>query len=182
MSKAKTFRYSCLSFVAGVGAASFLQVAVIYLFSAMAAFFVFAIIMRNKPTRRTVFLLSAFFLFGLWRLGISQPLYNENFIGYYNGKQVILKGQVAKEPLLGKSQQIALSVYEINGLKKEARGRVLLINPSYPRYHYGDNLEVECELKKPEPIEGFAYDRYLARYGVYSTCVYPKINVVCEKC
>src|SRR3989304_3807273 len=58
------------------------------------------------------------------------------------------------------------------------RGRILIIARFYPEYHYGDLLEIECKLKKPEPFEGFQYDKYLSRYGIYSTCSFPKIALL----
>ncbi|NIP32645.1 ComEC/Rec2 family competence protein, partial [Candidatus Saccharibacteria bacterium] len=42
----------------------------------------------------------------------------------------------------------------------------------FPEFGYGDLIEVECKIKKPELISDFRYDRYLAKDGIYSLC-YP---------
>ena len=59
-------------------------------------------------------------------------------------------------------------------------GRILITARFYPEYHYGDNLEIECKLKKPEPFEGFEYDKYLSRYDIYSLCAFPIITLLEE--
>ena len=48
----------------------------------------------------------------------------------------------------------------------------------YPRYDYGDELEINCRLNKPEPSEDFRYDMYLARYGVFAECQNPTIKKI----
>ena len=48
----------------------------------------------------------------------------------------------------------------------------------YPEYHYGDLISVYCQLKAPEPFNGFAYDRYLAKSEIYSQCSYPKVKLI----
>ncbi len=46
----------------------------------------------------------------------------------------------------------------------------------YPKYEYGDKLKINCELITPEKFNGFSYDRYLARYNIYSVCYYPSLS------
>ena len=46
----------------------------------------------------------------------------------------------------------------------------------YPRFSYGDVVGVSCKIKKPEPIEEFRYDMYLARFGVSATCNHADIQ------
>lgn len=50
----------------------------------------------------------------------------------------------------------------------EFEGRVLVIGNRYPRYFYGECFKVAGFQQKPEIFEGFAYDKYLARYDLYS--------------
>ncbi len=47
-------------------------------------------------------------------------------------------------------------------------GKVLVTGSRYPVYDYGDCLLMKGKLQLPEDIEGFAYDKYLSRYGVYA--------------
>ena len=47
---------------------------------------------------------------------------------------------------------------------------VLATVPRYPQWHYGDRVRLSCTPERPEPFDGFAYDRYLAAKGIYWTC------------
>lgn len=58
---------------------------------------------------------------------------------------------------------------------QKVSGNILVTNYLYPEYKYGDYLQIKCNLQKPENVNGFAYDNYLARYNIYSICYYPKI-------
>ena len=46
-------------------------------------------------------------------------------------------------------------------------GKILVNADRYPVYKLGDCLEISGYVERPEQIENFAYDKYLARYGVY---------------
>jgi competence protein ComEC len=49
-------------------------------------------------------------------------------------------------------------------------GRLLIKTNLYPEYKYGDLIRITCGIQTPEPIEDFSYDKYLARYDIYSVC------------
>ena len=59
-------------------------------------------------------------------------------------------------------------------------GKVLVKNRLYPVFDYGDKLSVNCKLMTPENPPGsvFHYDKYLARYGIWSVCGYPDIKKI----
>ncbi len=57
-------------------------------------------------------------------------------------------------------------------------GKVYIKTGMYPTYSYGDRLSVTCTLHKPEAFETFAFDKYLARYGVLSICSQAKIKII----
>jgi len=61
-------------------------------------------------------------------------------------------------------------------------GNVLLNASRYPVFEYGDVLRVRGEVKAPEPVEDFAYDKYLARYGIYSVVDRPIVEKVGDGC
>lgn len=117
----------------------------------------------------------------------------------YNGQEVELTGIVAHEPdLSADSQKLTVKVQELkvggqgsnvncqmsNACPEVAlgdrgiKGQVLVKTGLYPRYDYGDQLQISCQLKAPEPIEDFAYDKYLQRYGIYSLCYQSKIKML----
>lgn len=59
-------------------------------------------------------------------------------------------------------------------------GLILLNTGLYPRYHYAQTLKIKCKLTKPQPIEDFAYDEYLALKGIYTLCSFPHIEILPE--
>jgi competence protein ComEC len=48
----------------------------------------------------------------------------------------------------------------------------------YPAYSYGDEPLINGKLETPQAIEDFDYQGYLANHGIYSTMLFPKIEVV----
>ncbi len=53
---------------------------------------------------------------------------------------------------------------------KYNQNKYYLKSTLYPRYDYGDELEISCELNKPEASDDFRYDMYLVRLGVFAEC------------
>ena len=61
---------------------------------------------------------------------------------------------------------------------QEVSGTVLLFVPRYSVYRYGDVLRVRGKLETPPRLDDFDYKEYLARQGIYSTMLYPKIEIL----
>jgi len=101
------------------------------------------------------------------------PKAQKNDIWFYNNQKINFQGIIVK-PVDTRINNIKLTVDAVDNFQ----GRVLVSTNLYPEYNYGDLLEITCNLKKPEPFEGFAYDRYLAKDKIYSVCYYPKINLI----
>lgn len=53
-------------------------------------------------------------------------------------------------------------------------GKLLVWVPLYPEISYGDALVFNCQVERPEPFEGFAYDKYLATKDIYAVCYQPQ--------
>ncbi|MEI6597350.1 MAG: ComEC/Rec2 family competence protein [bacterium] len=187
--KSKIFLIACLVFIFGIALASFLPVKIlnfnIELFSAGIFFLILTVLFwrKEKTGFRPVFLLFLFFtilFFSLWRYGDKLPLNTPDKIWYYNGQAVIIRGFIADEPdIRDTSQKLEIAVDKINDLPDRLiSGKILVTTDLYPEYKYGDLLEIECKLKRPEEYKEFAYDRYLARYEIYSVCYYPSLKVI----
>ncbi|NMC51506.1 ComEC family competence protein [Candidatus Kuenenbacteria bacterium] len=168
---------ACLLFIGGLG---FIQ-----LFSfGFDAFYIFLILLflvvlsiafwQNKKLK-IVALLAAFFVLGVWRYQISQPIINDGHVAFYNDNQKIsLAGQIVAEPD-ERENGTKLTVGHLVGNNKESlRGKILLSAENYPAYQYGDWLKFECQLKTPEKIEDFDYGKYLGVKGIYSLCYQPE--------
>lgn len=179
-SKSKIFLIACLVFISGIAAASFLPLKYlsreIWWFAA--AVFFLALTVWFWP--RKVFLSAAVLFFALWRYSLSLPADAPDKIWHYNGRIVKVLGYVGDEPDVREAnQKLKINAEKLsfsNGSSVSVNGKILATADLYPEYKYGDELELDCELEQPEEINGFAYDRYLARYDIYSVCYYPKAN------
>ncbi len=179
-SKARTFLFCCLAFIVGVGLASFLPSQwlknEIYLFMATVSWTVFLFLFWAHNKIRIVALICIFLFLGLWQYAVRLPDSTPNKIWHYNGQTATITGIVSNEPdIRQKNIKIEVKINKLEGVDREVKGKILITTNLYPVYYYGDKLEITGKLQVPEQFQGFAYDRYLARYDIYSVCYYPKI-------
>jgi len=111
----------------------------------------------------------------------SLPPDDASYLRFYNNETVEIKGIVDTAPdVRDKSTHLRLSATEIK-LDKEwhqVSGTTLLFVPRYPTYSYGDVLLVTGKLETPPQLNDFDYEGYLAHQGIYSTMLYPEIEVL----
>lgn len=69
-------------------------------------------------------------------------------------------------------QQTILS--HVSVADESVSGKILVRFPLFPKLSYKDRVVFSCLLKKPEPFQGFAYDRQLAARGVMAVCSFPE--------
>ena len=180
-SKSKIFLYCCLSFVFGIAIASFLPLQYLqfdlWFFSISLGFLIISILFWQNKKIRLIFLLGLFLVFGLWRYSINIPKNTSDKIWFYNGQTVTLEGVVVDEPDI-RQRNVKLEVKSKKVEGKDVNGKLLITTNLYPEYNYGDKLEINCNLQTPKQFQGFAYDRYLARFDIYSVCYYPQIKLI----
>lgn len=88
-------------------------------------------------------------------------------------RAVRVEGVVSSEVIeKAKAQQVTIDQVQI--AERDALGKVLVWVPKYPEVSFGDTLAFQCELERPEPFDGFRYDRYLASRGVLTVCWSPE--------
>jgi len=157
-----------------------IQIDFLYVYSTLFAAIFFLIIFWKQNTLR---FLSFFFLaciFGILRYQIAFPLSSHD-VSRYNGREMELVGYVSAEPdvrMDGVRYIVAVNKQVTISNTQNLSGRVYVKSGLYPRYSYGDKLQLVCQLEAPEPVEDFAYDKYLARYGVFSICSGAKIDKI----
>lgn len=187
LSKSKYVLLACLVFILSIAVASFLPLKYltheIWWFSAAIFFLALAILFwPNK-----IFLLAAVMFLAFWRFGFSLPESTPDKIWHYNlpdgqasGVNLTVRGYVSNEPDIRETnQKLEIAAVAVNQAPGEKiSGKILATTNLFPEYKYGNELELECELKRPEVYEGFAYDRYLARHDIYSVCYYPKVKIL----
>ncbi|PIR13017.1 hypothetical protein COV49_03575 [Candidatus Falkowbacteria bacterium CG11_big_fil_rev_8_21_14_0_20_39_10] len=190
LSRSKTFFFCCLIFILGIALVSFapvkyIQNGLVWFIGLVSSGVILILFWKNKKIRLTA-LLGLFLFFGLWRYSISIPKNYPDKIWHYNGQVVNLTGYVSNEPdTRERSQKLEIKINSAGTQNfappQNVTGKILATTNIYPEYNYGDELEINCQLQSPEEFSGFAYDRYLARYNIYSVCYYPKIKKIDEK-
>jgi len=133
------------------------------------------------PQQRKIIILAAVclisFFGGAFCYQASLPPQDESHLQFYNGQEVEIKGVINADPeVRDKTTHIRLSASQLNG--DEVSGDALLFVPRYPAYEYGDVLQVKGKLEIPPQLDDFDYRDYLAHQGIYSTMLYPDIEVL----
>lgn len=186
ISNSKVFLFSCVAFILGVGLSSFLPQINSYefiLFSLCVFTAVLSILFWKKRFFRILILISLFLFLGLWRYAFDLNVFDNSDISFYNGKNIEYYGKICENPEISDKQKIVLcsDSVKINGLKKQVKGRVLIYLKRFPEYQYADKLKVVGQLDRAEEFNDFAFDRYLARYDIFSVSYYPEIKKIESK-
>jgi len=120
------------------------------------------------------------FLLAIFRAQIDEVHINDQHIAFYNEKNVVFQGVIRDEvERKADKQKFVVQVDSTQG--HFSKGRVLVSAELYPEYFYGDQVQIFCELKTPEPIEDFEYDKYLARKKIFSLCYRPQARVLARE-
>lgn len=184
-SKSKKFLGLCFCFLGGVAYASLNEhtFSKWYLLSVCVVLVVSAIVWKSsKPTRFIVYSI-LFILLGIFRYQVAFPENSGEHIHSYAGNKMRFSGFVSSEPdvrLDGVRYRVRVKSFLDNN--KKIQGEVYLRSGLYPRYDYGDELEIACEIEEPKAIEdtetgtNFRYDRYLSRMNIYAICSNPEIK------
>ena len=169
--KSQIIFFACLSFIVGVALANWLALSVSWLL-VLATLIILSMVIIKKT--RLIGLLILFCLLGLLRYQLYLPKVNENHVAFYNDQKVAFSGVIVDVDERLDHVKLTVASHTLKSSAKvgeeEIKGKVLIKAPLFPQYDYGDQVEVTCKLKKPEPIEDFRYDKYLSRYGIYSVC------------
>jgi len=181
MSLSKIFLFSCLAFIIGVFLGLITQNAQLILLGVL---FLISFIssLAFKKLRWLIVFCLIFFIFGFLRADFSQAKIADNELQNFNGQEIVLDGIVVKEPeITQKNQKLVIEVQKISGGRSSVSspfigsGKVLVYTSFYPKYQYGDELQIKGMLEKPPMINDFDYKQYLAQKGIYSIMFSPEI-------
>lgn len=138
-----------------------------------------AVVFWHWPLARLILGGGFCFLLGIGRFLVTIPdCADPNQLCFYNNQQAItFRGWISAAP----DRRLADTRYTITATDMAAEpsgdssglsGKVLVVSRPYPEYHYGDEVEMICSLRKPANKEGgtFHYDKYLASRGIWSLC------------
>jgi len=185
-SKSKLFLFFSTLFIISIGIASFLPQNIveenILFFGGLIFSLVLLVLFYKNKYLKFLSLVGLFLFLAFWRYSISIPINSPEKIWHYNGQEITFQGVVNKEPDVRQdNQKLEIKVNNVemkNFPFLQVEGKVLVTTSLYPKYNYGDNLIITCNLQAPEKFNGFSYDRYLARYDIYSVCYYGKIEIL----
>ncbi len=121
------------------------------------------------------------FFGGAFHFQSSLPPNDESHLRFYNNETAQIKGIINTDPDVGdRATQLRFKASEIklDSEWHEIQGDALLFVPRYPTYSYGDVLLISGELETPPQLDDFDYKDYLAHQGIYSTMLYPKIEIL----
>ena len=175
------FRYFLLCFLTGILIRSFIEIDVFRLYVAILILVIATYLCWKKPYLRWLLLGGFFVITGIIRYQLSLPAASPTTVWFYANQTVTLQGIVAAEPDV-RIDHVKLTV-QATQLQRQERlqavhGKVLVSVSLYPRYRYGDLLQLSCRLRAPEAFSGFAYDRYLAKSSIYALCSYPRVTLI----
>jgi competence protein ComEC len=178
-SKSKTFLTFCFCFLTGIVIGSIYnkRIDFVYLYLSLFVFTTLFIIAYKNKTSMFIVVCSLIVAAGFFRYSFAlAPAEFE----LPKGKQVFT-AYVATEPDVRQDsvRYIVQLLTHNSELQTQLTNKKIYFKAGlYPRYQYGDVLEVECPLIKPKAFDGFRYDMYLAKFGVFAICQSPKITKV----
>jgi competence protein ComEC len=124
-------------------------------------------------------------LFGAGRFLLAEVVLEDD-VRWLNGKGQLEVVVCVSEEVDVRADRVKYTVSGVSGgeggVGAKFEGKVLLNANRYPVYEYGDVLRVYGEFEVPEAIEDFEYDKYLARYGIFSVVNRPVLEKVGEGC
>ena len=174
MRKSKVFFWLLVSFIFGIAVSSFVffQLSLVYIFF-IGGIFLLAIFPRG----------SLFFWLGLFVI-----IFNLGIIRYQNKTQnlnisfdkqeAVFEGVVKKRPSvrLNNTQLIMGELsFQQPKISVNKDFKILVFAHHYPEYQYGDKLLVEARLSRPQKLEEFDYQAYLAKDDIYLLGFNPSI-------
>ncbi len=119
---------------------------------------------------------------GIFYFQSSAPQINENALQFYNDqKPVTFKGLINTDPEISDKTihlQVSATDIKLDTKWQEVSGTTLIFVPRYSTYKYGDVLMITGTLETPHQFDDFDYQTYLAHQEIYSTMLYPEIEIL----
>lgn len=100
-------------------------------------------------------------------------------ISFHSAGDVTFRGVVIDDPkITTESIKFTVRVGKIVDSDQPVSGKVLITTRKYPAYYYGNEIEMNGNLKPTDSTTSYA--KYLSRFGVYATIDYPEIKLISE--
>ena len=134
-----------------------------------------------------IFVLFLFsFGIGLLRYDISLLNDGDETLEKHIGENIMLRGVVSEEPDERENNtllSVSIKSFFDKNIQKEINTKMLIIAPLFPKFQYGDKLEILGTLKKPENFSNsngrlFDYVSYLKKDKIFYQMFQPNIKYI----
>jgi len=125
---------------------------------------------------------------GFGRARLAEHHVAPDKIDFYNGQTVEIEGVINEVDVRRDKAKYTLKIDHLTPVGSQAlaslrgnrghNGDLLISLDKYPQYHYGDRLKIHGKLEAPGTFDGFSYENYLSRFGIYSVMNRPWVTVV----
>jgi competence protein ComEC len=185
MSKSKIFLFLCAFFIGGIFISSFFRFPRLLWLGFLAIGILLSFVLSEYKKTVVIGLCIVSFLFGVFRYQTAELKAEGSEIKEYNDteKELVVWGVVSAEPEVKENsiKYVIKTDFLDDGQKEAATsGNLLVVSGKYPEYHYCDRLKITGELESPVEIDGFDYEGYLKKEGIYSTVGFSKIELVAK--
>lgn len=177
MTSSKILFYFCLSFIGGIFLNSFLLgflqgTRETLLLPGLILGLIFISVFWKYKNLVVCGFCILFLVLGILRYQSVESRINNNELRKLNDldQNITLVGIIIDEPDI-REKSIKLTVSTSNT-------KVLVTTWRYPEYRYGDKLKIVGLLETPPVFEGFNYQNYLKKDGIYSVMSFPKIELI----
>lgn len=134
--------------------------------------FALVVLLKNKAQRFLLTIIAIFF-FALFRFTSAIIPSSIPTVADVESSATRVSGIVSSEvERRVTTQRVVLD--QVTLADEPRTGKLLVWVPLYPEISYGETLVFNCRIEKPEPIEGFAYDAFLAGQGILAVCMRPE--------
>jgi competence protein ComEC len=171
------------SFMIGVFVRSFIRIP-LWVFVAL-LLWVFVVYLGSK--RRDILMLVLIglmtFSIGVARFEIDELKRNDSVLDLYVGEEIIFSGVVTEEPDVRERQQrLIVTLESVEGSEFDNL-RMLVTTDLYPRFSYGDLIEVEAKIEKPENFvtdsgREFDYIQFLGKDRIFYTASFADVSLI----
>ena len=183
-SRSKVFLLCCLSFIIGVAIHSFFEELALYRFwwfVGVCLFLMVTVFLWKWKKAGVISLLLLFLLLGVFRYAVAVPTDpGPHRLSYYHGEEMSVSGYICNSvEERSDSQKFHFCARYLTGKKNgpaSVTGKMVVIASKYPSYEYGEEVVFRGVPEAPEPFQGFAYDKYLAKQDIYSVSYYPELQ------
>ncbi|MFA5368624.1 MAG: ComEC/Rec2 family competence protein [Candidatus Paceibacterota bacterium] len=185
MGKSDIFLIVCLSFIGGIFIASFFITFSDISISLILLLIIIGLILIGVFWKNLIITLIGFCLifaaFGIYFFEANFLNIKNNVLVFSDGQNIEIQGRIIKEPQSGyKNLKLIIMVEKLilesrEVIENKEIGKIIVYTDNYANYQYGDYVFVTGKSSTPKQLDGFDYQGYLAKDGIATTMVYPKI-------